>query len=92
MRETLNDRLEAYLRARPNIWIDGKTLAQSFGGYGWRSRVSDVRRRGLRIDNRVITHRDERTHTSYKSSLYRYVPAEEPVLVRVDDNGQGAFL
>ena len=67
---SLNDQLEAFLRARPYRWIDGKELAQHFGGYGWRSRISDVRRqRGLVIENRVRTVND-----GYRVSEYRYLP------------------
>jgi hypothetical protein len=54
MSETLNDRLEEFLKARPNAWIDGSYLAQVAGKYAWRSRVSDLRRhRGLTIENRL---------------------------------------
>lgn len=92
--ESLNDRLEAFLKARPNIWIDGRTIATIAGSYGWRTRLSELRRqRGMTIQNRVVTYRKERTNERLKSSLYRYVPAEDAVAVRVDpQTGQQAFL
>jgi hypothetical protein len=88
MSASLNDKLEAFFKSRPLIWVDGKELAEQFGGYGWRSRVSDVRRSGLRIDNRVETHRTFDGQT-YKVSEYRYVP---DLPTRVEPSGQVAFL
>ena len=91
MSETLNDKLEAFFKARPNTWIDGKDLAEVAGGYAWRSRVSDLRRfRGMDIVNDVVRLKDAHGKP-FKVSLYRYVPSES-VTVRVEPNGQGAFL
>jgi hypothetical protein len=54
---SLCDRLEAYLKARPNTWIDGRQLAVVAGSYGWRTRCSDLRlKRGLDIQNRIRRH------------------------------------
>ena len=52
---SLNQRLAEYFARHPGEWIDGKVLAQIAGGYGWRSRVSDLRRQpyGLTIENRM---------------------------------------
>lgn len=74
---TLNDKLEVFFRERPYTWIDGKELAHIAGGYGWRSRCSDLRKRGLTIENRVRRVR-EKAHlpTTYAISEYRYVPAD----------------
>jgi hypothetical protein len=53
---TRTEALAEYFRARPNLWIDGRDL-EFAGRYAWRSRVSDCRRRGLRIDNRLRRQR-----------------------------------
>jgi len=83
---SLTDRLEAFFRAHPGIWVDGRRLAEVAGCYAWRSRVSDVRRRGLRIENRqrVVTGGDGRPVTV---SEYRYQPAE-----RACDNATAAVV
>jgi hypothetical protein len=52
MSESLNDKLEAFFRSMPNIWIDGMQLSKVAGSYAWRSRCADLRRRGMQIDNR----------------------------------------
>jgi len=41
---SLCDRLAAYLTAGAGQWIDGRDLALVAGAYGWRTRVSDLRR------------------------------------------------
>lgn len=98
---TLNDRLAAYFTEHPNVWIDGKVLAQQFGGYGWRSRVSDVRReRGMSIENRVRTF--QVNGDPWKVSEYRYVQVpvttekdheeEKDDLARVDPSEGQPFL
>ena len=50
---SLCDRLEQFFRARPDTWIDGRALAEVAGNYAWRTRASDLRKRGMQIDNRV---------------------------------------
>lgn len=57
------DRLEAYFKARPNVWIDGLELGRiGCGAYGWRSRLTPLRRQcGMVIENRqryVYSHED----------------------------------
>ncbi len=70
--------LAAFFAAHPNQWIDGRALAtvcSSF--YGWRSRISDVRRPpfNLTIENRQRrVERDDGEH--YIASEYRYVRAQ----------------
>jgi hypothetical protein len=83
MSESLNDRLETFFKARPNTWIDGKELATIAGGYGWRSRCSDLRKRGLTVENR------QRRRNGFTVSEYRYVP---DLPMRVEPSGQVAFL
>ena len=68
---SLTDRLEAYFRERPNVWIDGRELATIAGAYAWRSRCADVRRRGHQIDNRQRRVKKS-DGTSYVISEYRY--------------------
>jgi hypothetical protein len=52
---TFCDRLAAFLKAQPNRWVDGRTIATIAGYYAWRSRVSDLRRPpySLNIVNRL---------------------------------------
>jgi hypothetical protein len=70
---TLIDRLEQLFRQHPGEWIDGRVLAEHAGIYAWRSRCSDLRRKGLDIRNR---QRRIRTATgSCVVSEYAYVPA-----------------
>ena len=70
---TMNDRLEAFLRANPGVWLDGHRLAAVAGYAAFRTRVSDLRlQRGLRIENRV------RRFPDYTVTEYRYVPAVDP--------------
>jgi hypothetical protein len=72
-RLSLCDKLEAYLKARPLTWIDGKRFESVAGGYGWRTRLSECRReRGMRIENRVRTIKRE--GFSYRISEYMFVP------------------
>lgn len=52
MSASLNDQLEAFFRSKPNVWIDGMQLSKVAGSYAWRSRVSDMRLRGMTIENR----------------------------------------
>lgn len=46
--------LKAFLLDRKNEWIDGRHLAVVGGAYGWRTRVSNLRKapHHLRITNR----------------------------------------
>src|SRR5262245_27400703 len=47
-------RLADLFIAKPDIWIDGRDLANVAGAYAWRSRVADIRKPpfNLRIVNR----------------------------------------
>jgi hypothetical protein len=63
--------LAEYFRARPHVWIDGREL-EFAGRYAWRSRVSDCRRRGLRIDNRLRRQRDA-SGSLFIISEYRFI-------------------
>lgn len=89
MSESLNDKLESFFRARPNKWVNATTLMTVAGSMGWRTRVSNIRKRGMVIQNHVESIlRDGKT---FKTSYYRYVP--EPKLpTHVEPSGQVAFL
>lgn len=68
---SLCNRLAGFLKARPNQWIDGRELATVAGAYGWRTRVSDLRRSpyGLTVENR------QRRQGRHTISEYRLVVA-----------------
>ena len=68
---TYTDRLQSYFESHPQQWIDGLTLSEHGGAYGWRSRVSDVRKRGLTIINHQRSLSSGRIISEYK-----YVPPE----------------
>ena len=69
----MNDQLEAYFKARPGIWIDGRDLAEVAGNYAWRTRCSDLRKRGLNIENRIRKVDRHNGVDRYAVSEYRYV-------------------
>jgi hypothetical protein len=86
---SLNDKLEAYFRSRPNEWIDGRELARVAGSYAWRTRVSDIRKRGMTIENNVQRVPKMTELGTCQVSVYRYVP---DLPTRVEPSGQVAFL
>jgi len=67
-------RVAAYLHERPNQWIDGRTIGTVAGSYGWRTRLSDLRRApfNMTIENRQI--RFKSGADKWTVSEYRYVP------------------
>lgn len=71
---TLAAAVAAFFKARPNIWVDGRDVMQIAGAYGWRTRISDVRRAPfhMRIDNRQ--RRIRARERSFTVSEYRYTP------------------
>jgi hypothetical protein len=72
---SLCDRLEQFFKQHPEQWIDGRTLATIAGNYGWRTRASDLRRRGLAIANRQRRIKRE-DGSVFVISEYRYQPVE----------------
>lgn len=82
------DLVAAYFKARPNVWIDGRSLQTVGGSYAWRSRVSDCRLDlGMVIENRL-----RRIEHGPTVSEYRYVPEvedETPILRGHDMNDWG---
>lgn len=77
MKLTLQDRVAEFLRAHPNRWIVATSFEAIGGRQAWRTRLSDCRRAGMRIENRVRTAR-RMDGSTYKLSEYRYVPKPEP--------------
>jgi hypothetical protein len=88
-RLSLCDKLEAYFRDRPHRWLTAQMLMQVAGQMAWRTRVSDLRKRGMDIENRtrrVSIHADgcpsnvlnyapcSCSRRSFTVSEYRYVP------------------
>ena len=67
---TLTARLAECFRSHSRQWLDGKELVQIAGGYGWRTRVSELRRRPffMTIENR------QRRHGRTVVSEYRFIP------------------
>lgn len=57
---SLADKLAAFFLARPNRWIDGRTLADVAGQYAWRTRVADVRKPPYEL---TIANRQRRVKT-----------------------------
>lgn len=60
------DQVEAFFKARPNVWVDSSEL-EFAGRCAWRTRVSDARQRGMNIVNRM------RKVDGYLLSEYSYV-------------------
>ena len=80
-RQSITDRLEQYFRAREGVWLDGLELALVGGQYGWRTRCSDLRKRGMVIENRVRRVKTPQGQT-FQVSEYRYLaskPAQLPL-------------
>lgn len=80
---SLCDKLAAFFEQHPNTWIDGERLGAIAGKYAWRTRVSDLRKRGMTIENRqrytkrvIVMAGEECPAGTYTVSEYRYVPAE----------------
>jgi hypothetical protein len=71
---SLTDQLEAFFRAHPNEWHDGRRLAVHGGFYAYRTRCSDLRKKGLDIRNRQrkVTKLDG---SHYVVSEYMFVAA-----------------
>jgi hypothetical protein len=90
-RMTFTNRVAAYFKAQPNVWIDGVALETVGGRYAWRSRVSDCRTAlGMDIQNRQQRQTDADGRT-WVISWYMYTPSadERPaVLVAGHDLNQ----
>lgn len=69
---TYTDRVETIFRTHPNQWISADVLMKLGGLYGWRTRCSECRKRGMVIENRMRKRDNGST-----ISEYRYVPTTE---------------
>ena len=82
---TMAGRVAALLRERPNTWIDGREFSRIAGYAGWRTRISNVRRRPylMRVRNRQRpVHVDDHTITI---SEYMYEPEKRTAEGAADD-------
>jgi len=68
--DTYTARVAQRFLSQPGVWIDGLELARVGGMYGWRTRVSECRVGGMRIDNR------QRKVGRRTVSEYAYFPFE----------------
>lgn len=86
-RVTVTDRLQNYFQEREGLWLDGMEIARVAGCYGWRTRCSDLRKRGMAIENRQRRQTDS-TGKRWTTSEYRYVApaASEPQTQGHDTN------
>lgn len=80
---SLNDRLEALFRSRPGEWIDGRKLAEVAGYAAWRTRVSNLRCRGMDIENDWWVMKEG--GKTFRVTVYRYVPPVEPEQLPLSD-------
>jgi hypothetical protein len=84
MRQTFVDAVAAYFTARPGVWLDGRALATVGGAYAWRSRISDCRRLGMTIENRIRTVYGPDGRRLFRVSEYLYVPLAKGVVASVN--------
>lgn len=63
-RQSNTEKVLALFESRPLEWIPWHEIERHLGGPGWRTRISDARRRGNRID----------WNKNVKDSRYMYVP------------------
>ena len=68
--DTYTARVAQLFRSQPKTWLDGLEIARVGGMYGWRTRVSECRVSGMRIDNR------QRKVGRRTVSEYAYFPFE----------------
>ncbi len=74
---SLNDKLAAYFRERPHVWIDGMEIAKVAGHYAWRSRCSDLRRPKIFGGQYCMSILNRMRRTGdFVISEYMYVPQE----------------
>ena len=66
--------IAVYFKVRPNIWIDGRELADVAGAYAWRTRISELRKAPflMNIENRQ-TRISRPYGAPYVLSEYRYI-------------------
>lgn len=64
---SFTDRAERLFEASPNTWLHWTVFAQQCGALAWRTRISECRKRGMQIDNKV-----EQAENGVKHSYYRW--------------------
>ena len=65
------DRVEAFLKQQPSVWIHASDFEPIGGRQAWRSRIAECRtQRGMTIENRQDRAPDGRIAASW----YRYLP------------------
>lgn len=87
---TFTARVVAFLRERPNVWIDARDFEPIGGRQAWRSRIAEARLQFQAAGLGTVENRCRRIRTadgSYVRSEYRFVPA-----VKVETNGQMALI
>ena len=77
---TFTDRVAALFRSRPNELVNYRDLASVGGFGGWRTRISECRFRGMRIENRWRV-----LPSGARVSEYKFTPKTEqlPLIERV---------
>lgn len=71
------DRVAAFFRARPLIWLDGLDVGRRCQcSYAWRTRISDLRAApfNMVIEQRERDMKDDETGEDWTVSEYRWVP------------------
>ena len=69
---TRREAVAALFRSRPHEWIDDVEFIACGGRCAWRTRISDARKAGMVIENRLVRHQWG------VRSQYRWVPREAP--------------
>lgn len=72
--DTFTEAVAELFQSRPNTWIDARELMAVGGMYAWRTRCSECRKRGLRIEN--AWHTVEQDGRKFRVSRYRLVTQE----------------
>ena len=69
----LTERMRDFWLAHPDTWIGYRELALEYGIGGWRTRISECRRRyGMQIDQRLEMVLGPDGRQFYRLSEYRY--------------------
>jgi len=62
------DIAEAIFREQPNVWLPWTRFAGVCGQLAWRTRISDCRKRGMDIQNKLVRAMDGTIHSYYRFS------------------------
>lgn len=80
------ERVATLFRECPNTWLDGIEIAKVGGCYAYRTRISDCRKLGMRIENRLVKQQNGSVR-----SEYRFVPeCDRASLAAVEAAGSSA--